>query len=71
MITNHRYLAHKLDTTPEVGVANPLQLSPTTCAYTTSAVGSEVDVYEIMRRSESVKNTVPTTDNVCYSSIGH
>ena len=81
MVTNHRYLTHKLDPAlghaPSLpgGVANPLPLSPTSEEYSyipcqQTALVAETDTYEVMRPSESVKNTLPTTDNVCYSCNG-
>ena len=83
MVDNQRYLAHKLDPTgdhaPYVGVANPLPLSPVSVdseAYSyipcqPPVMAAEPDTYEVMKPSGTVKNTLSTTDNICYSCNGH
>ena len=73
MTTNNLYLANKLDKLGDhalpmdVGVASPLQFSPT--YQQPPLLGSEVDAYEVMKPSAPVKITglVTTNDNVCYS----
>ena len=75
LVTSHPYLTHKLDTTADptpssdVGTGKP---SGTYTFTTPAAMGSEFDAYEVMKPSDSVKNSLlTTTENVCYSTTHH
>ena len=75
LVTSNPYLTHKLDTTADpapssdVGVGKP---SGTYTFTTPATMGSEFDAYEVMKPSDSVKNSLlTTTENVCYTTTHH